>query len=374
MNELGDATIRAHVRRRAGAPLAQANVERLTRSVVARLDERPRLLPRLFATAPVGARIGLTAALVIAVSLIAVPLAGGPNMSMQPSAGAATEGATSAATADAHRLQVLSLAELQRVMESGDRPPYRHHIVVADVDLQPDAWPPPCIPVPEGQSSPSIDPCWVEGHVVGAIPAIRVGLPTKDTDFPTTFLPEGGVNGPVIVRITGANTLQLVDAAPRVAGEVAWPLQSFIAAARNLPRTMELRRSPFAVGWPYVVDAQLVQGASFYCAIQTPPSDPRVAGFACGSTAWLAPSEVPDPQSIANGWSSRPADWVRLQNGAYFAFGGQPVDADATAPDQPVHGFYLVGPVLKFDPAMCFQCDAGAVAILYARLEPVPIP
>jgi hypothetical protein len=376
MKELDDATIRAHVRRRSGGSVTPAKVDQLTRSVLTRLDEPRAPLLRFLAAAPISARLALAAALVVAVSLIAVPLAGGPKPSRAPSAAGATEGSTAAATADPISLQVLSLAELQRIAALGDSAPYRDHILVADVSLQPDATPPPCVFVdsvgPSATSAP--DPCWVNGFVDGASPAIQVAPPTKDIDIPTTYIPAAGMNGPVILRIIGENTVQLVGDAPRVVGDVAWPLRSFISAVQNLPRRMDFRRSQFVVGWPYVVDAQLVAGNAYFCAMQTPSADARLAGFACGATAWLAPSDVQDPAAIVDGWSSRPVDWVRIQNGAYFEFKSDPADAAATAPDQPVRGFYLVGPVLKIDPALCFQCDAGAVAILYARLEPVAIP
>src|SRR5213592_2345106 len=120
MNELDEATIRVHVRRRAGGPVKQAKVDGLTRSIMVRLDVRPRSLPRLLATAPIGVRVGLAAALVVAISLIAVPFAAGPNGSTPPSAGALTAGSTAASTPDSGVLQVLSLDQLQRVAAVGD--------------------------------------------------------------------------------------------------------------------------------------------------------------------------------------------------------------------------------------------------------------
>lgn len=376
MNQLDDESIQAHLRRRAGSPLEQARIDGLTRSVIARLDEQRRSLPRLFATAPFGARVGLATALVVALSLIAVPLAGGPKVSTPPSAGAATEGSTGASSADAGSLQILSLAELQRVAAHGDTAQYRDHIVVADVDLQPDDTPPPCVFALEA-SSPDVNPvdaCWIDGFVVGASPTIRVIKPTKDIDMTTSFLPAAGIDGPVVVRIVGQNALQLVGDTRVIAGHVAWPLRSFVTTVQHLPRTMEFARGRLVLGWPYVVDAQLVNGNTFFCAMQTPASDPRLAGFACGATAWLAPTDVPDASAIVDSWNSRPGDWVRIQDGAYFRFSAHPTAASAAANPAPVHGFYLVAPVLKIDSYLCFQCDAGALAILYARLEPVAIP
>jgi hypothetical protein len=191
MTELDDATIRTHLRRRAGGPLEQAQVDGLTRSITARLDEQPRSLPRLFATAPLGARVGVAAALVVAVSLIAVPLAGGPKASTPPSAGTATEGSAEASTSDPNVLQILSLAELQRVASFGATAPYRDHLVVADVELAPTPLITDCVP----------DACPI-GQVVGASPTIQVIQPTKDIDTPTSFIPaalelfQGGSLGP----------------------------------------------------------------------------------------------------------------------------------------------------------------------------------
>ena len=358
MNELDEATIRTHAARRAGGPVEQAKVDGLRRSIMGRLDEQPRSLVSLLATAPIGARLGLVATLVVAVSLIAIPIAGGPRTSTPPSAGAATAGSTGASTPDPNSLQVLSLPELQRVAAMGDSQPYRDHIVVADVDVVPDPRPITCLPgdCPLGfidDADPAIS-VFEGGDIVRA----RIGT---------------GVTGPVILRMRGTNHAEFLGDAPLAVGRVAWPLSSFVTAVQNTVRTMEFAPSSFLVGGPYVVDAQLVPGNVFYCALQTPSSS-RLAGFACGATAWLAPTEVQDPTTIVDGWSNRPADWVRIQNGAYFEFGGQQTPSGATPRQDAVFGFYLVYPVLKFDPGLCFQCDAGAVAILYAKLEPVPIP
>lgn len=364
MNDLDEATIRAHVRRRAGGPVEQAKVDGLTRSIMVRLDQRPRSGYWPFATSPMAARVGLVAVLAVAVSLIAVPLAGGPKGSMPPSAGAATEGSTAASTLDPNVLQVLSLDNLQRVVANGDAEPYAGRIVIAAVDLLPEVEQPLCVPTP----------CPVDGFVEGANPRIRVIQSAKDTDILRTIIWGRRIIGPVILRIEAENTVELIGDAPMAVGRVAWSLSSFVTAVQNTPRTMEFAPNRFLVGRPYVVDAQLVRGDTFYCALQTPASNPRLNGFACGATAWLAPSEVQDPTTIVDGWTSRPPDWVRIQNGAYSEFSGQQTQGAANPKDDPVRGFYLVFPVLKINPAVCFQCDAGAVAILYAKLEPVRIP
>jgi hypothetical protein len=40
----------------------------------------------------------------------------------------------------------------------------------------------------------------------------------------------------------------------------------------------------------------------------------------------------------------------------------------------PAAGFYLVFPLLRYNADLCFDCGGGAVALLYGKLEPVPIP
>jgi hypothetical protein len=374
MMELDEATIRAHVRRRAGDALAQARVDSLTRSIMTRLDEEARSLPRLVTTVPIGARVTLAAALIVAFCLIALPLTGGPRSSNAPSTGAATEGATAASTPDPNELQILSLAELQQVLARGDEAPGRDHIVVADVDLAPNSTPPPCVFVVE--EPPSIvdpgNPCWVDGSVVGANPPIHVMQPTEDTDILRATIGDAGIIGPVILRIRGTNTVELIGDAPRSVGNVAWSLGTFVKAVHRFPQTLEFNPNKFVVGPPYVVQAQLVQGDVFFCPLQTPTSNRRLAEFSCGATAWLAPTDVTDPSGIVDGWTSRPPDWVRVQNDASARFGATlgPGASGASAR----RGFYLVFPLIAFNRNACFDCGGGAVAILYEALAPVPIP
>jgi hypothetical protein len=182
-----------------------------------------------------------------------------------------------------------------------------------------------------------------------------------------------GVTGPVILRLRGTNRAEFLGEVSLAAGSVAWPLPSFIHAQQKLPRTMEFS-TRFGFGPPFVVVAKLAQGNTIFCAFHTPATDPVAAEFSCGLTGWLTPADVADPTTIMDGWNSRPADWVRVQNGAFSEFVAQPEGAAAPPNADPVLGSYLIYPVLKFDPGLCFQCDAGAVAILYAKLESVPIP
>ncbi|HTK43919.1 MAG TPA: hypothetical protein VL749_01015 [Patescibacteria group bacterium] len=240
----------------------------------------------------------------------------------------------------------------------GDAEPYRDHLIVADVDVEPDPSPITCLP----------SDCPL-GLVDGADPAISV---VEAGDIVRGRI-GGGVTGPLVLRVVGANQAEFVGRASLAAGSSAWPLSSFIRAQGNLPRTLEFS-TKFGIGPPFVVVAKLVQGNATFCAFQTPATDPLAAGFSCGLTGWLAPAELADPTTMLDGWSSRPADWVRVQNGAFSELVAQPGEADATPNTEPLLGLYLVYPVLKFDPGRCFECDAGAVAILYARLEPVPIP
>jgi len=358
MIELDDFTMRVHLRRRAGSPVEQTKIDGLARSVMARLDEQPKSLPRILATIPIGGRVAIVAALLVAVSLIAVPFAGAPRDSTPPSAAAATAGSTAASSLDPNSLQVLSLSELQRVAAMGDREPYRDHIVVAAVDVVPDPRPITCLP----------GDCPL-GFIDGADPAISV----VEAGEIIRGRIGSGVTRPVILRIRGVNHAEFLGGVSLAAGNVAWPLTSFIRAQQQLPRTMEFS-TRFGFGPAFVVLAKLTQGNSIFCAFQTPPTDAYAADFSCGLTGWLAPAEVADPTAIIDGWSRRPGDWVRLQNSAFSEFSA-PREGAATTPNaEPVLGSYLVYPILKFDPGRCFQCDAGAVAILYARLEPVPIP
>jgi hypothetical protein len=358
MNELDEATMRAHVRRRAVGPVEEAKVEGLTRSIMVRVDARPRSLRRRLATAPIAARVGLAAALVVAISLIAVPFAGGPRASTLPLAGSAATGSMAPSTPDPGALQVLTLDQLQRVAALGDAAPYAGHIVVAAVDVIPDPRPITCLP----------GDCPL-GFIDGADPEISV---VEAGDIVRGRI-GGGVTGPVILRLRGINHAEFLGNVSLAAGSVAWPLPSFIWAQGNLPRTMELS-TKFGAGPPFVVVARLVQGNAIFCAFQTPATDPLAADFSCGLTGWLAPAELADPTTILDGWTSRPADWVRVQNGAYSEFVAHGEGAGAIPTAEPVLGFYLVYPVLKLDPGRCFQCDAGAVAILAEKLEPVPVP
>ena len=176
-----------------------------------------------------------------------------------------------------------------------------------------------------------------------------------------------------MLRLQGRNHADFLGGVSLAAGGAAWALPAFIQAQGRLPRTMEFS-TRFGFGPPFVVAAKLVQGNAIFCAFQTPATDAVAAEFSCGLTGWLAPAALADPTMVIDGWSRRPADWVRVQNGAFSEFSTPREGADTTPNMQPVLGSYVVFPVLKFDPGRCFQCDAGAVAILYAKLEPVPIP
>ena len=357
MKELDEATLRAHARRRAGAALPPAEIERLTRSVEAQLDRRRRSWLGTFGGVPMGARLGFAAALVIAISLLAVPFAGGPRSSTAPSR--ATSPAASSADPDV--LQVLALDELQRVAAAGDVDRYDSKIVVANVDVAP----------PPAEAIPGCIP-GCPGSVAGSSPRILVSTPSADTDILRPTIPDAGLGGPVILRIRGINEVELIGAAPMVVGGVAWPVRSFITAVDRMPRTMELAPNRFTVGPAFVVDARLASGPGYFCPLET-PSEQRIAEFQCGVTGWLAPVDV-DPTTILDGSGGHPADWVRVQNGAYQQFAAAESSPDATPGTEPVRGFYVVIPVLKYNATMCFQCDAGAVALLYARIDPIPIP
>jgi hypothetical protein len=130
----------------------------------------------------------------------------------------------------------------------------------------------------------------------------------------------------------------------------------------------------FTIGPPFVVDAKLGQGEAVPCPYEPSPLPAWFAGFACGLTAWLAPAEVADPNTIIDTSSGRPPDWVRVPNGSYRRLGFQPGGPDATPNSDPRQGFYLVFPLLRYNGDLCFDCGGGAVALLYGKLEPVPIP
>jgi hypothetical protein len=356
MKELDEATLRDHVRRRAGETPDRGVADRLAAAVQTRVGEvRQGSTPLSagWAIAPMRARLALTAALVVAISLIAVPLAGGPLPSASSSA--------PPSSADPSVLQELSLSELQRVVALGDTQPYVDRIVVADVDVAP----------PPAEAIPGCIP-GCPGSVVGSSPRIMVYTPSADTDILRPTIPDAGLGGPVILRIQGVNEVELIGAAPMDVGGVAWPVRSFITAVDRMPRTMEFAPNRFTVGPAFVVDTKLASGAGYFCTLET-PSEQRIAEFQCGVTGWLAPVDV-EPTTILDGSSGHPADWVRVQNGAYQHFAAAESSPDATPGTEPVRGFYVVIPVLKYNATMCFQCDAGAVAILYGRLEPVPIP
>lgn len=362
MKELDEATIRANLRRRAGGGPDPARLDHLSLLIARRLQQDPAQswsFRRLVLAVPLQLRVGLAAAVVLAVSLVAVPLAGGPRASVPPTTAVSTGGST----LEPGAVQVLSLAELQRVAAVGDREPYAHQVVVANVDLVP----------PPAEAIPGCIP-GCPGSVAASSPRISVYKPAADDDILRWTIPDQGVAGPVIVRIRGVNSLELVGAATVDPDHsVAWSVPSFVRAADELPRTMELRSNQFSVGPAFVVDGKLALGPGIFCAFQTQSTD-RIAEFACGAVGWLAPTEVADPSAIIDGWSTRPADWARLQNGSYqkYAHGD---DSSASPSDgAAVRGFYVVFPVLKYNASMCFQCDAGAVGIVYARLEPIATP
>jgi hypothetical protein len=369
MNELDEGTLRANLRRRAGGDPDPATLDRVSRLISVRVEqerERGGRMRRIVAAVPLRARVGLAAALVVALSFVAVPFEGGPHTSAPPpgSASAATP-TTSAASEPSQPIptsvQLLSLAELQRVVARGDEAAYAGRVVVADVDLE-----------PPHQAIPACIP-GCPGSVAGSNPGIGVYKPASDTDLLHSAIPDQGVAGPVIVRVTGVNRLELVGPLTVNADHgVVWSVPSFVRATDELPRTMDLRPNSFSVGLPFVVDGQLASGPGMFCTLET-ASPERIARFACGVTGWLAPAEVADPNAVIDSWSSRPADWVRVQNGPYQ----RSYRADSTPSPSgldAVRGLYVVLPVVKYNATMCFQCDAGAVAWLYARLEAVAIP
>lgn len=360
MSELDDATIRDHVRRRSGGTPDRHTADRLAAAVQTRVGEVPQgsaSVSAKWAIVPMRARLGLAAALVVAISLIAVPFAGGP----QPSEPSSASSSAPPSSPDPNVLQELSLSELQRVVALGDANPYVDRIVVANVDIAP----------PPAEAIPGCIP-GCPGSVAGSSPRISVSTPSADTDILRPTIPDAGSSGPVILRIRGVNEVELIGAAPMVVGGVAWPVRSFITAVDRMPRTMEFAPNRFTVGPAFVVDAKLATGPGYFCTFET-PSEQRIAEFQCGVTGWLAPVEV-DPTTILDGSSGHPADWVRVQNGAYQQFAAAESSPDATPGTEPVRGFWVVIPVLKYNARMCFQCDAGAVALLYARIDPVPIP
>jgi hypothetical protein len=59
---------------------------------------------------------------------------------------------------------------------------------------------------------------------------------------------------------------------------------------------------------------------------------------------------------------------------SYRRLGFQPGGPDATPNSDPRRGFYLVFPLLRYNADLCFDCGGGAVALLYGKLESVPIP
>ena len=364
MVELDEPTVRAHIRRRADAAPDPVAIDRLAAAVRAKVPhelQRRSLVPGVVALAPVRARLALAAAIVVAVSLVIVPLAGGPLLqlrsSMQPS--------SPTPSLDPTVFQVLTLDELQRVVAVGDTEPYVDQIVLADVDLGPGG---------PRQLTCLIEDCPI-GLLVEGAPGIRVIQPFEDTDILPGRIGENGVSGPVILRIRRANTVELIGEAPTAAGRAAWPLPSFVQAVRDYLRTMDFAPTSFLVGPPYVVEAKLLQGQPVPCPTAAAASPARLGEFGCGLTAWLAPTVVADPTTIIDTSDGRPPDWVRVQNGMYRRFGMEPADGPGATPNwDPRRGFYLVFPLVRYDARICFDCDAGAVAILYAKLEPVPIP
>jgi hypothetical protein len=203
---------------------------------------------------------------------------------------------------------------------------------------------------------------------------IRVIQPYEDEDLLHDPSRDEDRTGPLILRIERANTVLMVGKAPR-AGRVAWRLSSFITATQNTIRTMEFNPSTFVIGSPYVVDAALNSGTSLPCPTsnQSAGISSRLAEFDCGVTTWLTPLAWPDPITMI-GWLHGSPESVRVQNGIYQRYRPDPVGPDATPATGPIRGFYVVFPFVKFDRRVCFECDAGAVAYVYARLEPVPIP
>jgi hypothetical protein len=369
MNELDEATLRANLRRRIGDAPDPATLERVSRSILLRLrqeHERRGRMRKIAARVPFRARLGLAAALVVAISLAAVPFAGGPRTSAPPSNGATALTPTDRASPGeslrpGSGVQVLSLAELQAVVARGDQAPFAGRVVLANVDVEPPHQPiPACIP-------------GCPASVAGSSPMILVDKPAADADLLHWTVPDQGVAGPVIVRVTGINRLELVGAATvNPNGGVVWTVPSFVRAADEMPRTMDLRPNEFSVGPAFVVDGKLASGPTIFCALET-QSTARIAEFACGVAGWLAPADVADPAAIMDGWTSRPSDWVRVQNGSYQRYAGAAIPPMSHSP-QTVRGFYVALPLLRYDAAKCFQCDAGAVAVLYALLEPVAVP
>jgi hypothetical protein len=361
MKELDETTIRANVRRRAGGDPDPAKLDHLFRSIALRLRDQRRagLGRRLALVMPLRARVGFAAVVVLALSLGAVPFAGGPRAS----APGTTAGSTTASTLEPNAVQLLSLAELQRVAALGDREPYAHKVVVASVDVEP----------PPAEAIPGCTP-GCPGSVAASNPRVLVYKPAADTDMLHWTIPDQGIAGPVIVRIRGVNSLELVGAATVAADRsVAWSVPSFVRAADELPRTMDLRPNEFSVGPAFVVDGKLAQGPGLFCALQTQSTD-RIAEFECGVVGWLAPTEVTDPTVVIDGWSRRPADWVRLQNGSYQTYAHAEDSLASPSGGEAVRGLYVVFPVLKYNATMCFQCDAGAVGFVYARLEAIATP
>jgi len=371
MSELGEATIRANMRRRAGGDPDSARVDRMIRSIaVVMREDRPRSagLRRLATALSFRARVGLAAALILALALVAVPLTGSPSSSESPSGATSTvlpsqAPPSVASTPLAGGVQLLTLAELQRVVALGDQPPYASRVVVADIEL---------VPRPANLTCGGTDDCPI-GRVAASDPPIAVFLSAADTDLVQAIPAFQRAPAPVIVRIRGVDAIELVGLATLTKDQaLTWSVPTFVRAADEMPRTMELRPDEFLVGPAFVVDGQLASGPGLFCTLET-PSTARIAGFACGVTGWLAPAEIADPTAIIDGWTSRPADWVRVQNGSYQRF-GQAEASPAGSGSNARRGFYVVFPVLKYNATKCFECDAGAVAVLYARLEPVPIP
>lgn len=346
MSDQLDQMIRGHVARRSGATMEVETADRLVASVLAALDSKPRRQTRLQMPSKLTTRRLVVATLAAAALAVALAL---PSVapSLDPGSSLVAEpGATGASD-----LQVLTSGELRRILD----PAHIGRVAVVDGSIETasfDCANPPC-PIGWLMQTNHEVLVWQDRH--DTLPMIR-------------RLPSMSIGGPIAVRISGANSIELIgQLETNVGDELVWPVRALGQAFGGVFRFDRLVPAGQQVqaGAPFVVDGWLVEAGGVpacHPIISAPP--PELEAFTCGNASWI----TADPVSPG----MRTPEGIRVPNGAYMQHAMEP-GSDSSGKPIPRRALYLVRPLVT--PAFdCYLCPPDGIAMVIARMDPIAIP
>lgn len=346
MSDHLDDLIRGHVARRSAGAIDADTTERLVASIMKSVDLTPKRRPRLPLSSRL-TRLRLVIATVAAGALVVALAMSQFVPSLRPGSSLVAEpGATGAP-----ELQVLTVRELRRILD----PAHIGEVAVVDGNIETayfDCFNPPC-PI---------------GWLMQTDHEVLVWQDRHDTQPFIRRLPSMSIGGPIAVRISGVNSIELIgQLETNVGHELVWPVRALGQAFGGLFRFDRLVPAGQQVqaGALFVVDGWLVEAGGVpgcHPIVGAPP--PELEAFTCGNPSWL----TADPVSPG----MRTPEGIRVPNGAYMQHAMEP-GSDSSGKPIPRRALYLVRPLLA--PAFdCYLCPPDGIAMVIARMDPIAIP